>query len=72
VGGQAGFAGYLDAWPGLEHVTGIGDDAVLDVGNTLYAVKGEAWFEIQYVAIFDPDPQAVLIELGHAMADGLP
>ena len=69
-GGRASFDEYLATWPDLEHVADVGDDAVLDAGNLLVAVKADTRIDVQYVNFIDPDAEEVLIELARAIAEG--
>jgi len=67
-GGRASFDQYLVDWPDLEHVPDLGDDAVLDVGNSSVAVTGDARVDVQYVNVFADAQEAelALIELVRA------
>ena len=68
-GGRASFDQYLVDWPGLVHVPDLGDDAALDVGNSIVAVKGDARIDMQYVNVFADAQEAelALIELARAV-----
>jgi hypothetical protein len=68
-GGRASYDQYLVDWPGLEPVVGIGDAAVLDVGNSIVSVKGDTRIDVQYIDVFDPDAEQVLIELVRAIME---
>ena len=66
-GGRASFDEYLQTWPDLAHVPDLGDDAVLDVGNSIVAVKGDTRVDVQYVEFRDAaEAELTLIELARA------
>ncbi|MEP7378028.1 MAG: VWD domain-containing protein [Chloroflexota bacterium] len=68
-GGRAAYDEYLVTWPGLQPVAGVGDEAVLDPGINITAVVGDTLIDMQYVDVFNPDTDAVNIELARAAAE---